>query len=1063
MSFRLYVSTSLEKLAGIFREEIYESEEIKNPLHPVEVAVQTQGIATWLKQYIASHSSIAMNLKIPFLKSAIAQKIKEYYPESEGDLTKHSLDRDTWQIFHYLSKDHKIPELEAYLQNDPDLRKKYQVSRQIAAAFEQYRTYRQEDMIRKWREAEREPEHWQEEIFRDIFISDKTLDWYISRFIQQAETFNGEQFKKCLSVFGISSMPPMFLKFFLALSKYQDVILFYLTPSEDYWDNALKGQPEDSSNNPLLQALGIQGRAFFEELLSSESWNIAEEVNSGTPEKKTFLGILQSDIRNNRNISECCTPDGSVLIENCHTPLREVEILHDRLLYEIKESKRKPGDILVTAPDIEKYVPYIESVFGTGPLAGCYTIADRSLKNSGMLLPALLQILYLPESNYSNSDIFSLLEVAALQKKFHLENDDVRQIRAWCTAAGIRWGENGNHREQTCGVNFEDFSWRQGLRRMLLGYAVGEVADEQDEMQELPIDFAEGAGAEKFGYFLDFLDELFRLREELAQKRTPREWFEFLKEFPDKFFQPEDTDSVEERSALICFLAEQSYESIPCEEAVSFPIIRDILEKAELSGNNSTAFLRGKITFCSMVPMRTIPMSVIAVLGLNAGEFPRRDITAGFNLIAKDVKLTDRSRNLEDRYLLLETLLAAKEKLFIFYNGQSAKDNSEIFPTPPLAELIQYLNRLAEPGSDKNRYLVKHQLQAHSESYFDGSDPLKFSYSETAFQAAEAGKKVAAKTTPPILVFPDLSQENLAEYELPERISLNELEKFFQSPSEYYLSNQQIGKFKEFRREISENEELFHPDPLTTSIIKKEMIRYTADWFREKKNSSADYEKLQKNLSKKAQLPCREVGKELFANLSLEMKRILADSFLEAYTNQTEEVTEVECCDDSGHKVIFSGSVPVTEDHTASYSFCASEKKPRNCLKLWLNHLLLSAKYPEYTATVCQFEDQEFKLEAVEQKKAKVKLLQLAEIREAGKSAVVPFLDEVEPAEDVPNKNGNYPYQTKKYEDGVAKAIYFYDYCASLLFKKTDINEDFLRNVCLTVLKVYKIEEDTNE
>ena len=84
----------------------------------------------------------------------------------------------------------------------------------------------------------------------------------------------------------------------------------------------------------------------------------------------------------------------------------------------------------------------------------------------------------------------------------------------------------------------------------------------------------------------------------------------------------------------------------------------------------------------------------------------------------------------------------------------------------------------------------------------------------------------------------------------------------------------------------------------------------------------------------------------------------------------------MECCDDSGHKVIFSGSVPVTEDHTASYSFCASEKKPRNCLKLWLNHLLLSAKYPEYTATVCQFEDQEFKLEAVEQKKAKAKLLQ---------------------------------------------------------------------------------------
>ena len=139
MSFRLYVSTSLEKLAGIFREEIYESEEIKNPLHPIEVAVQTQGIATWLKQYIASESTIAMNLKMPFLKSAIAQTIKEYYPASEEDLTKHSLDRDTWEIFHYLSGTHnddKIPELETYLQNDPDMRKRYQISRQIAAAFE---------------------------------------------------------------------------------------------------------------------------------------------------------------------------------------------------------------------------------------------------------------------------------------------------------------------------------------------------------------------------------------------------------------------------------------------------------------------------------------------------------------------------------------------------------------------------------------------------------------------------------------------------------------------------------------------------------------------------------------------------------------------------------------------------------------------------------------------------------------------------------------------------------------------------------------------------------------
>lgn len=1066
MSFRLYVSTSLEKLAGIFREEIYESEEIKNPLHPIEVAVQTQGIATWLKQYIASESTIAMNLKMPFLKSAIAQTIKEYYPASEEDLTKHSLDRDTWEIFHYLSGTHnddKIPELETYLQNDPDMRKRYQISRQIAAAFEQYRTYRQEDMVQKWRDNKGTPQHWQEKIFRDIFVSDYTLDRYISHFIREAEKFNGEQVKKCLSVFGISSMPPMFLEFFKALSKYQDVVLFYLAPSKDYWDNAKKNQPEDSGNNPLLQALGIQGRAFFEELLSKETWNTAHEKNSDRTGEKTFLSCLQEDIRNNRNVSETCAPDGTILIENCHTPLREVEVLHDRLLQEIKNGK-KPGEILVTAPNIEKYVPYIENIFGTGPLAGYYTIADRTLKDAGTILPALLQILHLPDSSYSNSDIFSLLETEALQKKFHLENHDVRQIRSWCTASGIRWGVDGDHREQKCGVNFEDFSWRQGIRRLLMGYAVGENAGEQDDLQDIPLDFAEGAGAEKFGYFLDFLDELFRLRDELSQMRTPREWFELLKEFPDKFFQPEDFDAVEERSALIRFLTEQAYESAPCKEPVTFSVIRDILERAELSGNSASAFLRGKITFCSMVPMRTIPMSVIAILGLNAGEFPRRDTAAGFNLIAKDVKLTDRSRNLEDRYLLLETLLAAKEKLFIYYNGQSAKDNSEIFPTPPLAELIQYLERLSGAENEKKKYLVKHRIQAHSESYFDGSDPLKFSYSDSAFLAAASSCKNTIKTESDETEIPIFFPEELGDYTLPERLSISELNKFFQSPSEFYLSQQKIGNFKEFNRENIENEELFHPDPLTASIIKKEMVRYAADWFRKHDNNKTDYKYLQQVLSKKAQLPCREVGVELFANYSLEMQKILADSFLQAYTNQTEELIEVKCSDESGHETIFSGLVSVSEDHTKSCCFQASEKKPKHRLKLWLNHLLLSAKYPEYTEMVCQFEDQEFTLQSVSQNAAQKKLLQLAAIREAGKNAVIPFFDEIEPVECIPNaRSHKYPYQLKGYQEELVKVICFYDYCASLLFKKSDLDEEFLKKVCMTVSNVYKVEENTNE
>ncbi len=215
MPLKIHVSTSLETLAELFRMEVYEVGSGDNILKPVRVTVQTQGVATWLKQYLAVHSPIAMNLEIPFLRNAVEQTLREYYPQA-GELEKYSIERDTWMLFHYLSLHggkNEIPELDAYLRNDPDLRKQYQISRQIAAVFEQYRTYRPE-LISEWRKKTGSSEDWQEKVFRDLFAGDFTFDYYMNSFIREAEKYTGESLKKVLTVFGISSMPPFFFHFF---------------------------------------------------------------------------------------------------------------------------------------------------------------------------------------------------------------------------------------------------------------------------------------------------------------------------------------------------------------------------------------------------------------------------------------------------------------------------------------------------------------------------------------------------------------------------------------------------------------------------------------------------------------------------------------------------------------------------------------------------------------------------------------------------------------------------------------------------------------------------------
>src|SRR6185312_1156154 len=60
--------------------------------------------------------------------------------------------------------------------------------------------------------------------------------------------------------------------------------------------------------------------------------------------------------------------DPSLQAHACHTRLRELQVLHDRLRA-LLEDKRfdpplQPREIAVLAPDIDPYVPYLDAVFG---------------------------------------------------------------------------------------------------------------------------------------------------------------------------------------------------------------------------------------------------------------------------------------------------------------------------------------------------------------------------------------------------------------------------------------------------------------------------------------------------------------------------------------------------------------------------------------------------------------------------------------------------------------------------------------------------------------------------
>jgi exodeoxyribonuclease V gamma subunit len=212
---------------------------------------------------------------------------------------------------------------------------------------------------------------------------------------------------------------------------------------------------------------------------------------------------------------------------------------------------------------------------------------------------------------------------------------------------------------------------------------------------------------------------------------------------------------------------------------------RELLFDAIDSARPARGLLSGGVTFCSMVPLCTLPFRVVCLVGLGDGELPRREVASDFDLIAhgpEGRRIGDRSRRSEDRYLFLEAILSARERLIITYTGQSIRDNAAVPPSVLVSELCDQLAlaSMAAPGEDPlASVIVRHPLQAFSPRYFDGRDSRLFSYAEHYVAgAATAHAGVAAAFFDGALPPPPHN----------EALGVSELVRFFQNPTAYLLN-----------------------------------------------------------------------------------------------------------------------------------------------------------------------------------------------------------------------------------------------------------------------------------
>lgn len=808
----LHTSNRLEALAAALTEVL--AQPLASPLTSETVAVQSKGMERWLCLQLAGQRGIWANYRFPFPNALIRELIASVLDNTEENplLQPELL---AWRLYALLPDLLDSPAfvpLAPYLAAAPDdpLRR-WQLCRQLADCFDQYLVYRH-DLIRTWERGNLAGlgphEAWQAELWH-LLAPAKSAP-HRARLVEAcvAHIAKGPLLAGCrlperISLFGVTTLPPLHLEILAAVAPFTDVHLFLLNPCRSYWFE-LKTPLEEArtlrqaeaqgieaeelwlaSGHPLLASLGKSGRDLFRRLFDCELTSREYFVPA---EGTTLLARMQNDILDGESWppterQPLAADDRSLSLHACYGPLREVEALHDLLLTAFRElDDLAPREVLVMAPDIEVYAPLIDAVFGVeveGKRLIPYAISDRGPSAASPLQQAFVRLCSIPDGRRGAAELLDLLELAPVARRFALSNDELETVRDWVETLHIHWGLDSRDRAASGAPSEERFTWRAGLDRLLLGLAL--PSGEQLFDGHLPADGASASSA-LLGRLCDFIARLTTWCDDCQQSQPLTAWVGRMQQLFDDFL-----DSGDEPQRLLalhraCATLAQEARQTGLAEAVPFSVVRARLEA--LLGERSThGFLSGPVTFCTLQPMRSVPFRVVALIGMNDGDFPRQGRSSGFDLMSRERRLCDPQRRDEDRYLFLEALLSARERLIVTWQGRDSRDASSRPPAVVVGELIDAV--CASVVTDDVKVLreslvIRHPLQPFSPVGFRSDFPVSGA-SPQWFAAVQASRhRLAAE---PAFCPTSLSMPT----DFPTSIPFADLERFWRQPAEYFL------------------------------------------------------------------------------------------------------------------------------------------------------------------------------------------------------------------------------------------------------------------------------------
>ena len=945
MSIALNVSNSLQPLSVKLAADLKNSSE--NPFVKQWVVTQTEGMNSWLKQKIASENGIAANINFCKPNDIVSEIYRKCLSSGKQVMNTENIRWCLYAILDHADFKTSFPEIAGYYQQN-DI-KRIALADELSDLFDQYQIYRH-DFIQQWNKDwinGIEATDWQVWLWQNVksqlsaqYQDRVEMAEVILAGLSNLDTQEAVKGKiPQLHLFGIAVITPYYLQIFHAMSQFMDIHLYLINPSPDHlWmddksekqinrllqKRGIKRVEEDHilQGNDLLLNWGSIIKESFSLLMNNDEFINLYDTSFAIPidNPNSLLKKIQQDIFQNSKtserlpISESDIADGSITINGAFTPVREVEILYNYLVQLIDQRKEilSPKDIVVLVSDIELYAPFIHAVFTNSPYKFPYNIADECYSAGNNMFTAIQEILSLDSNSFKAEAVLKLLESPYIKDRFKIKEEET--LRSAIKQAGIIFSIDGRTEDDTRYI-----SWNYGLKKIMYGICISGEPDINDGFDNfVPLDSAEGVDTLDRVRLVYFIKILQKKLEERHTDRTISDWAIYLQDLvEDMIFQAGEKDD-EDYTNFIRFTENMALLEQGSSLLISYEVFRhSFLQRLNLE-RKSSSFAKGGITFCTLVPMRSIPFKVVAMLGMDFDKFPRKETPLSFSLL-QNWKPGDRNVKNNDKHLFLETLISAQQYFYVSYIAISAKDGTALPPSSLVDELIDYIARGLRKDTDEFRkaWITIHPLHSFSHKYSTQGGLISY-LNETRYL-----------TNIVIPVNPIVEQTFSFE-----QVEIDQIARFLQNPPRLYL----VKQFHVYYNEddlLLQDHELFEFDQLTQWGVQDDIM------LLDETEIAAYYEKKKQT----GEIPLHNMGEATIRDV-VDAVAGLRDRFNQVRDNQVQRIVDINFQIDGSQIIGKIGAV----FGDRYISICNSSQR--------LKYLILA--YTKYLALIAQGEKLEF-------------------------------------------------------------------------------------------------------